>query len=410
MKATAARAVSSAPPTTRRQFGDALEREEVGERDRRSKGVGACELIGADSIPTKGSARLPRDFKAGTVMPERRSTRCSASQLDTPPPAAQARRRLVPGLSRLEGGLVLAGEIHGGGPKSPRASWCSRPRRPDGARSSPTRATPGRSWSSPTRWRQLPDRPLRARVIPCPCRGARRHPARGSGAGPGLAPTSSWPRGHPGDLRHRHAGADTLRLRNGAARRASSCRPRTVGRRQSRARASVAWESVDHVSSVATPEPFTVAPDGRRDASGGAGRLRREGVAPARLAARGIEVTGLPPSAAAADVRATATRPHRPLARTGRPVADGRPDRGRPRARRGRDRRQGRRSSDLPRSPAPRPRRRRRDASAGRRPPRGQPRRPGGGDRPRGHRCPQPRGRGRRWSRARPGRIPRQPS
>lgn len=97
----------------------------------------------------------------------------------------------------------------------------------------------------------------------------------------------------------------TLELRRGAARRAvvrraaGGATPAVAA-----ARASAAWESVDHVAAVATEQPFHVPPVGER-------RLRvvliDYGVKRsllAALAARGAEIVGLPPGAAADDVAA----------------------------------------------------------------------------------------------------------
>ncbi|MGH2446379.1 MAG: glutamine-hydrolyzing carbamoyl-phosphate synthase small subunit [Candidatus Limnocylindria bacterium] len=97
----------------------------------------------------------------------------------------------------------------------------------------------------------------------------------------------------------------TLRLRNGAARRAvigpagegdESCLRRAVE--------SPRWDAVDHVSRVATRRPFVVPPSGERRARA---VLVDYGVKRSLLAAlgvRGIEITVLPPDAAATDVAA----------------------------------------------------------------------------------------------------------
>jgi carbamoyl-phosphate synthase small subunit len=100
----------------------------------------------------------------------------------------------------------------------------------------------------------------------------------------------------------------TLLLRNGAARRATIV-PADVGATEAveRARCSPAWESVDHVAAVATREPFRVAPVGERRVRAVLIDYGVKRSLLAALAARGIEVTALPPDATAADVAA-----HRP--------------------------------------------------------------------------------------------------
>lgn len=107
------------------------------------------------------------------------------------------------------------------------------------------------------------------------------------------------------------AGVDTraltLALRNGAARRAVIT-PTAGGddAAVSRARASTPWDAVDHVASVATREPFTVPPDGTRTARAALVDYGVKRSLLAALAARGIEILALPPSASADDVRALA--------------------------------------------------------------------------------------------------------
>jgi carbamoyl-phosphate synthase small subunit len=99
----------------------------------------------------------------------------------------------------------------------------------------------------------------------------------------------------------------TLALRNGAARRAVIT-PAAGGDDAaiSRARASTPWDAVDHVATVATREPFTVPPDGTRTARAALVDYGVKRSLLAALAARGIEILALPPSASAADVRALA--------------------------------------------------------------------------------------------------------
>jgi carbamoyl-phosphate synthase small subunit len=99
----------------------------------------------------------------------------------------------------------------------------------------------------------------------------------------------------------------TLALRKGAARRAVIT-PAAGGDDAaiSRARASTPWDAVDHVATVATREPFTVPPDGTRTARAALVDYGVKRSLLAALAARGIEILALPPSASAADVRALA--------------------------------------------------------------------------------------------------------
>ncbi len=97
----------------------------------------------------------------------------------------------------------------------------------------------------------------------------------------------------------------TLRLRNGAARRAVIV-PADVGETDAiaRAGASVAWDAVDHVASVATTEPYVVAPVGERRARAALVDYGVKNSLLAALAQRGIEVTALPHDATASDVAA----------------------------------------------------------------------------------------------------------
>ena len=107
------------------------------------------------------------------------------------------------------------------------------------------------------------------------------------------------------------AGVDTraltLALRNGAARRAVIA-PADDGENAAvgRARGSVAWDAVDHVATVATREPFVVPAVGTRRARAVLVDYGVKRSLLAALAARGIEITALPPSASAAEVRASA--------------------------------------------------------------------------------------------------------
>jgi carbamoyl-phosphate synthase small subunit len=97
----------------------------------------------------------------------------------------------------------------------------------------------------------------------------------------------------------------TLALRNGAARRAVIV-PAEVGEdaATARARDSVAWDAVDHVSVVATRRPFVTPPVGERRARAVLVDYGVKRSLLAALAARGLEITALPPDATAADVAA----------------------------------------------------------------------------------------------------------
>jgi carbamoyl-phosphate synthase small subunit len=99
----------------------------------------------------------------------------------------------------------------------------------------------------------------------------------------------------------------TLRLRNGAARRAVIV-PASDGPTDAvaRAEASTPWDAVDHVSVVATREPYSVPAAGERRARAvlvdyGVKRSLLQA-----LAARGIEMTALPPDVTAEAIAALA--------------------------------------------------------------------------------------------------------
>lgn len=98
----------------------------------------------------------------------------------------------------------------------------------------------------------------------------------------------------------------TLRLRNGAARRALIVdRAVAADDAVEGARDSAPWDSVDHVGVVATSRPYVVAPQGEVR---GRATLVDYGVKRSLLRAltqRGLVVTVLPPDATAADVRTT---------------------------------------------------------------------------------------------------------
>jgi len=97
----------------------------------------------------------------------------------------------------------------------------------------------------------------------------------------------------------------TLQLRNGAARRAVIA-PAEVGSVAAleAARASAPWDTVDHVATVGTREPFAVRPGGPRRARAVLVDYGVKRSLLAALAQRGIEITALPPDATAADVAA----------------------------------------------------------------------------------------------------------
>jgi carbamoyl-phosphate synthase small subunit len=90
----------------------------------------------------------------------------------------------------------------------------------------------------------------------------------------------------------------TLRLRNGAARRAVIV-PAETGEETAltQARGSLAWDAVDHVSAVATREPFVTPADGPRRARAVLIDYGVKRSLLSALSARGIEVTVLPPDA-----------------------------------------------------------------------------------------------------------------
>jgi carbamoyl-phosphate synthase small subunit len=103
----------------------------------------------------------------------------------------------------------------------------------------------------------------------------------------------------------------TLVMRRGAERRAV-LRPARISTDPERDAAlaveeacdSVAWDRVDHVSAVATREPFVLAPHGSRRARAVLVDYGVKRSLLTALAGRGLEVIGLPPAATAADVAA----------------------------------------------------------------------------------------------------------
>lgn len=98
----------------------------------------------------------------------------------------------------------------------------------------------------------------------------------------------------------------TLELRRGTARRAIVRDADTSDADAAdEARATRPWETIDHVTSVGTADPYRIAPRGSRIARA---TLVDYGVKRSLLAAladRGLEINVLPPDASAADVGAT---------------------------------------------------------------------------------------------------------
>ena len=97
----------------------------------------------------------------------------------------------------------------------------------------------------------------------------------------------------------------TLELRRGTRRRAV-IRAATVSDEEAvtEAGAVIPWASVDHVTSVATVDRYRVLPDGPRRARATLVDYGVKRSLLSALAARGLEITVLPPDATAADVRA----------------------------------------------------------------------------------------------------------
>jgi carbamoyl-phosphate synthase small subunit len=100
--------------------------------------------------------------------------------------------------------------------------------------------------------------------------------------------------------------AITLALRRGAARRAVIRAEPVEDDELHRAAADVVpWEAVDHVATVATRRPYTVAPDGQRRARATLVDFGVKRSLLAALSARGMEVRVLPHDARPADVAGT---------------------------------------------------------------------------------------------------------
>ena len=97
----------------------------------------------------------------------------------------------------------------------------------------------------------------------------------------------------------------TLELRRGVQRRAV-IRVAEVTDEEAVAEAGAIapWESVDHVAGVGTRDPYTVGPEGERIARATLVDYGVKRSLLAALAARGLEITVLPPDAGAADVLA----------------------------------------------------------------------------------------------------------
>jgi carbamoyl-phosphate synthase small subunit len=231
----------------------------------------------------------------------------ATTQLETTPAAAKALASFSrPGLLALEGGLVLPGDIRGGGPfaegelvfTTASTGWGEILTDPSYAGQIVVLTHP-MAGSYRIDRSDLESSRVHARALvvtrlvePRPGAGVSLSELLAEGGIPAISGV---------DTR-----ALTLRLRNGAARRAVVV-PSEEGAEDAvrRARTSAAWDAVDHVSSVATREPFSVPPSGTRRLRatlvdyGVKASLLRE------LASRGIAIRGLPPSATADDVRAT---------------------------------------------------------------------------------------------------------
>ncbi|HSK94670.1 MAG TPA: glutamine-hydrolyzing carbamoyl-phosphate synthase small subunit [Candidatus Angelobacter sp.] len=228
-------------------------------------------------------------------------------QPTTPPADAGTASSPSPGLLALEGGTVLAGRLHGAMPAGPA----------EGELVFTTASTGwGEILTDPSYAGQIVvlTHPMAGnyRIDPSELESDRAH-ARGlvvtrmvePPSGPGrslreLLEEAGIPAISGIDTR-----ALTLLLRNGAARRAVIV-PSELGATAAveSARTSTPWDAVDHVAGVGTPRPFVIAAEGTRRARA---VLLDYGVKRSllrALASRGIEVTGLPPDATAADVDA----------------------------------------------------------------------------------------------------------
>ena len=123
--------------------------------------------------------------------------------------------------------------------------------------------------------------------------------------GPGITLTELLREGEIPGISGIDTRALTLLLRNGAARRAIvQPAASTHAEAVDAARATLAWDAVDHVSVVATRAPYTVGPVGERRARA---VLVDYGVKRSllrALASRGIEIAVLPPDATREDIGA----------------------------------------------------------------------------------------------------------
>lgn len=233
-----------------------------------------------------------------------------ATQTDPrPTPAADSRpaSSSSPGLLALEGGLTLAGSLHGS-----------------------TAAAEGELvfTTAATGWGEVLTDPSYAGqmvVLTHPMAGnyrigrdelesARVH-ARGlvvtrmvePPPGPGLSLTELLAEGGIPAISGIDTRALTLRLRRGAARRAVIVPAETgADAAVARAASSARWDAVDHVAAVASRTPFHRAADGERRARAVLVDYGVKASLIRALAARGIEVVGLPPDASADDVAAHA--------------------------------------------------------------------------------------------------------
>jgi carbamoyl-phosphate synthase small subunit len=208
-----------------------------------------------------------------------------------------------PGLLALEGGLALGGALHGAG------------RPAEGELVFTTAATGwGEILTDPSYAGQIVvlTHPMAGsyRIDPDELESAQVR-ARGlvvtrlvePPPGPGLALSDLLAEGGIPAIAGIDTRALTLRLRNGAARRAVIV-PAEVGEDDAveRARESVAWDAVDHVATVATAVPYVVPSDGPRRLRGVLVDYGVKRSLLAALAARGIELTVVPPDATAASV------------------------------------------------------------------------------------------------------------
>ena len=236
----------------------------------------------------------------------------SAAHPESPPTTLAADRRPAsfssPGLLALEGGTVLTGQLHGA-------------REP--AEGDVVFTTAATGWGE-----ILTDPSYAGQIV------VLTHPMAGSyriarselesdrvqaralvvtrmvepPPGPGMALTGLLAEGGIPALSGVDTRALTLQLRNGAARRAVIV-PEQHGADAAvtAARASLAWDAVDHVATVATDAPYVVAPDGSLR---GRAVLIDYGVKRSLLAAlaqRGLEITVLPH-----DVQPAAVASHAP--------------------------------------------------------------------------------------------------